>query len=433
MAGRRGQSQRGAPQGIPRGAKQQRSTPGTLRLLMVGLVALCLGWGVLAALGVEQHASAAANAVGSSEPLSLDAQRLYQSLADADVTVSTAYLFGQNQPFADRLRYQGDIADAAADLQTVTAASGSYSRQVAGDLATLDAGLPVYTGYVEDGETYDAVGMPAGASFLEVASEEMHLVLLPAARDVYAQENAQLAAASAQATGLPFVAIVAVVTIGLLFVLVRTQRWLSRRTHRAVNGGLFIATLAGVVALIWLVVAVAAGRSDLLTATQHGSVPAQTLAQADIGALQARGDEAMNLISRTGDQGFQGDFHQIATELDSQLSTAATGTAPVGQVRTDAAAWFGVNNHMQALDAAYNYGSETQLAIGTGPGSAATLFGRLSADLTGAIGTDQATFAANAPSGQTAFDTLEIAVIVLALTMAAGCAWGIYRRLLEYR
>ena len=417
MAGRRG----------PAG----RSTPGTLRLLLVALVVLCLGWGVLAALTVQQHASAVSGAVDSSEPLSLDAQRMYQSLADADVTVSTAYLYGASQPFADRQRYQRDIAAAAADLRLVTAASGN--GPVRADLTTLNAALPVYTGYVEDGQVYDETGLPAGGSFLQVASEEMHLTLLPAAHDVYAQENAQLTAASAQATGLPLAAVAAVGAVVVLFVLFRAQRWLAGRTHRTVNSGLFAATLAGVVALVWLVAATAAGRSDLLTATQHGSAPAQTLAQADIGALQARGDEAMNLISRTGDTGFQADFHTIAAQLDSQITAAAPGTAPVGQVRTDANAWFGANGQMQTLDAAYHYGAETQLAIGTGPGSSATVFGRLSTDLGNAIAADQATFAANAPAGKTAFETLEIAVIVLALIMAAGSSWGVSRRIAEYR
>jgi hypothetical protein len=398
---------------------------------MAALVLLCLGWGVLGALTVEQHASAAANAVNASEPLSLDAQRLYQSLADADVTVSTAYLYGSDQPYSARQRYTADIAAAATDLRTVTAASGSSGMST--ELATLNAGLPVYTGYVEDGEVYDENGMPAGGSFLQTASDEMHLVLLPAASQVYAQENAQLKAASAQATGIPLAVIAGVALCGVLFVLVRGQRWLTRRTHRTVNGGLFVATLAGVVALVWLVAAMAAGRSDLLTATQHGSAPAQTLAQADIGALQARGDEAMNLISRTGDQGFAADFQTIAAQLDSQLSAAGAGTAPVGQARTVAAAWFTVNDHMQTLDAAYDYGAETQLAIGTGPDSTGTLFSHLSGDLTSAIVTDQATFTANAPAGKTTFQTLEIAVIVLALIMAAGCALGLNRRIAEYR
>jgi hypothetical protein len=66
------------------------TTPGKLWLVRAGLVVLCLAWGVLATLMVSQHASAAHDVSASDETLSLDAQQIYQSLADADVTVSTA-------------------------------------------------------------------------------------------------------------------------------------------------------------------------------------------------------------------------------------------------------------------------------------------------------------------------------------------------------
>ena len=42
-------------------------------------------------------------------------------------------------------------------------------------------------------------------------------------------------------------------------------------------------------------------------------------------------------------------------------------------------------------------------------------------------------FAANAASGADAFTGLEAGIIVLALVMAVGCAWGLSRRLAEYR
>jgi hypothetical protein len=195
------------------------TTPGKLRLIQAALVVMCLAWGVLAALTVSQHASAAGNVASRSEPISLDARQLYQSLADADVTVSTAYLYGTSEPLADQQRYQRDIAVAAADLKAVTAASGTSS--IAASLSTLSAALPVYTGYVQDAETYNSLGYPAGGSYIEVATEEMHLTLLPAARSVYTQENAQLTRASAQATGLPFAVIAIVAGLVAAFFLYR--------------------------------------------------------------------------------------------------------------------------------------------------------------------------------------------------------------------
>jgi hypothetical protein len=412
------------------------TTPGKLWLVRAGLVVLCLAWGVLATLMVSQHASAAHDVSASDETLSLDAQQIYQSLADADVTVSTAYLYGRVGPFADRQRYLHDIAVASADLKAATAASGNSS--IGASLSTLSAGLPVYTGYVEDGQIYNSLGYAAGSSFIEVASEEMHLTLLPAARIVYVQENAQLTAASAQATGLPLAVIVLVTGLAVCFILYRAQRWLSRRTHRTINVGLFLATLASVAALIWLVVALAGGRSDLLQATSHGSTPAQTLAQADITALQARGDETLNLISRTGDANFQKDFSTAQSKLSTLLSSAsaqsaAGGQQPIAAAGHAATAWFTVNQRAQQLDKALDYGAETQLVIGSSPGSAGTLFGQLETNLGTAINADQAVFASNAAAGADAFNGLEAGVIVLALLMAVGCAWGLTVRLVEYR
>jgi hypothetical protein len=416
--------------GFPRAS----TTPGKVRLIRVGLVLACLAWGALAALMVNQHASAAGEAAATSEPLSLAAQQMYQSLADADVTASTGYLYGRTPPFAYRQRYQRDIAAASADLKAVTAASGGPSGAIGASLSTLSADLPVYTGYVEDGQTYNSLGYPAGGSFLEVASEQMHLTLLPAARDVYAYENARLAAASARATGLPLAVVTLAAGIAVGLFLFRSQRWLSRRTHRTFNVGLLLASAAAAVALIWIAVALLGGRSDLLRATGHGSMPAETLAQADIAALQARGDETLNLISRTGDTDFQSDFRtaqeRLSTLLTSAESQSAAGAVTsVTAARQDAGSWFAVNQQAQKLDKALDYGAETRLVIGSGQ----TLFGHLEADLDAAIRADQAVFADRAAAGSGAFTGLAPGIAVLALAMAAGCAWGLSRRLAEYR
>jgi hypothetical protein len=385
---------------------------------------------------VSQHASAAGEATATSEPLSLAAQQMYQSLADADVTASTGYLYGRTPPFAYRQRYQRDIAAASADLKAVTAAGGGSA--IGASLSTLSADLPVYTGYVEDGQTYNSLGYPAGGSFLEVASEEMHLTLLPAARDVYAYENARLAAASAQATGLPLAVVTLAGGLAVGFVLYRSQRWLSRRTQRTLNVGLLLASAAGAVALIWMAVALLGGRADLLRAIGHGSTPAETLAQADIAALQARGDETLNLISRTGDTDFQADFRAAQEQLSTLLSSAegrsaASAAGSVTAARREASSWFAINQQAQKLDQAHDYGAETQLVIGRGTGSAGTLFARLEADLDAAIHADQAVFADSAAAGSGAFTGLVAGVAVLALAMAADCAWGLSRRLAEYR
>jgi hypothetical protein len=78
-------------------------------------------------------------------------------------------------------------------------------------------------------------------------------------------------------------------------------------------------------------------------------------------------------------------------------------------------------------------GAETRLVIGSGPGAAGTLFGRLEADLDAAIHAGRAAFAGSAAAGSDAFTGLEAGIVVLALIMATGSAWGLSRRLAEYR
>ncbi len=419
-------------------------TPAILRSLLIGLVAAALAWGVLAAWTVDQHASAAAQVVGASEPLTLASKGMYQSLSDADVTATTAYLTGPNWPLAVRQRYEADIARAGADLASLRDSGATASAQAAADLATISAGLPAYTNYVGEAKTYSSLGYPLpGGSLMQVASEEMHLRLLPAASALYAQESASLGSVGGQATGLPWMIVVLVLAAAIAFALLRTQQWLRRRTHRTVNYGLSWATLAVIAILAWLAIAFTSARSDLENGLQHGSTPAEQLAQAGISAQQARGDEVLNLISRTGSTSFQADFAARRAKIGpgpGTLLTSAAAESPSGQgaaavaaAQRDARSWYSATETVFRLDLAANYAAERTLVIGSQPGSSAAQFGKLEADLRRAIAADQVTFRAGATSGSGAFGGLEFGVILAALVIAGGSAWGLSRRLAEYR
>ncbi|MGH3397600.1 MAG: hypothetical protein ACRDPO_23190, partial [Streptosporangiaceae bacterium] len=245
------------------------------------------------------------------------------------------------------------------------------------------------------------------------------------------------------ATGLPWIVVVLALALAIGFVLLRTQRWVSGRTHRIVNYGLLGATVVLVAGAVWLVAAFGVAWADLSKGVGHGSAPAKTLAQADIAAAQARGDEVLNLISRSGDTSFEQDFAKVRGELGpgpgTLLTTAATtssgepGAPWVAAAGRDARTWYGVNQHLYSLDLAANYAKETQLVVQSAPGSSAPEFSSLERDLGRAITADQVIFSRGATAGRDAFGGLEAGVIVAALLMAAGCAWGLSRRLAEYR
>ncbi len=416
--------------------------PVKLWMLSAGLVLLSLAWGVLGGWIVSQHASAASDVVHVDEPLALAAQQMYESISDADVTATTTFLSGPEPPLASLQRYRADVARAAADLARLkNAADGNQPLTAA--LAAFSAGLPVYTGYVAQAQTEYALGYPlTGGSFMQVASEEAHLVLLPAARTIYTLQDAALTAASSQATGVPLVIVAGVLAVVTGFALYRTQRWLTRRTHRVFNYGLVMASAALIVSVVWLLVTFAVARSDLAQGIGHGSRPAGTLAQASIDVQQARGDEILNLISRSGDTSFEQNFRSVRDQIGPGTGTllavaaAASRGQAVPQVTAaarDAASWYSANEQVYRLDLAAAYAAETKLVIGTGPGSSAAGYTQVESDISRAIADDLSTFQSSATAGASAFGPVEGVVIVVALLMASGCAWGLGRRLGEYR
>src|SRR5215472_13473235 len=105
------------------------TSPARLRLLLALLILLSLAWGVLAALTADQHASAAADVVAVSEPLSLDAEQIYRSLSDADAIAASAFLSGGLEPAADLQRYNADLAQAAIRIEAASALLGASAAR----------------------------------------------------------------------------------------------------------------------------------------------------------------------------------------------------------------------------------------------------------------------------------------------------------------
>ncbi|MGH3238384.1 MAG: hypothetical protein ACRDOH_35020, partial [Streptosporangiaceae bacterium] len=357
---------------------------------------------------------------------------------------------GGLEPAAARQRYQADIAQAAIRIEAASALVGSSAARtqmpghlakqtstagsaVGDDLATLSGQLPVYTDEVGTARADNRLGLPLGAAYLREASALLRGTLLPAASDIYGRESALLTSASAQATGLPLIVVAVVAGLGIGYVLYRSSRWLAQHTHRMVNYGLLLAALVGLVSLVWLAGAFAVGRADLLHAQQQGSAPAQAFARADVAALQAHADESLTLIDNSGDDSYQQDFlaqQKLLGPGPGTLLGAVQGEAGGGSAVSDAQAWYQAHAALRRLDDGGHHAAAVQSAL---TGDAATKFGLLSATLSDGIDAHQAVFASRARGGREAFTGLAVGMIVASLVMAAGCAWGLSRRLAEYR
>ena len=424
-------------------SRRALNTPTALRALLAGLVLLSLAWGAFGGWVATEHSSAADSLVSADERLSLDARQMYQSIGDADATITAAFLASPRPPLGQLQRYQSDLATAHRDLSGLQAAGGSQADASA--LARLGAGLSAYSGYVAETTAEYAMGYPlTGGSFLQDASGEAHLVLLPAANTVFTQENDALSAASGQATELPTMLAALVLALVTAFVLYRAQRWLTRRTNRVLSPGLVLASLLLVISVIWVAAGFLTARSDLDGGIAHGSGPVQNLALASIGVQQIRGDAVLNVISRSGSTSFQTDFlatsKRVGPGNGSLLGDAAAaqqaggqGAALVAAAQRDATAWYSANDQVYLLNSKANYAAERGLIVGSGAGSTATAYTALEGDITSAIRADQGVFDSAATEGANALDPLAGVVIATSLLMAAGCAWAVSRRLAEYR
>jgi hypothetical protein len=426
-----------------RARRVRLQTPGKLRVLLVGLVLLSLAWGALGGWVTTQHSSAADGLVRVNERLTLDSRHMYQAIADADATITAAFLASPTPPLAQLQRFEADLATAHDDLSLLQAAGGTPAEDTA--LASLGGGLSAYSGYVGEATAEYAMGYPlTGGSFLQVASEKAHLVLLPAANTVFTQENAALDAANSQATGLPTMIAALLLAAVTGYVLYRAQRWLTRRTNRVLSPGLVLASLLLVTSVIWLAAGFLSARSNLDSAVAHGSGPAQELALASIGVQQIRGDSVLNVISRSGSASFQDDFLATSKKTGPGLGTwlgdaaaaqqaGGPGMALVATAERDASAWYSANDQVYRLGVAADYSGERNLVVGGGAGNTFAGYNHLEIDLDHALAADQAVFDSAATAGANALDPLEGVVIAASLLMAAGCAWAVSRRLAEYR
>lgn len=425
-----------------RGAKELflgLRTPARLRALLLASVVVSLLWGAAATWTAVQRVSAANSIVASSGPLNADARQIYQSLSDADATEANAYLSLIEPPGAIT-RIHDDTSRAEANVVAIRA--GDSNPAIQADLTTLATEIPDYMKFVGEADAYNRSGTNGagvGAAYLRDASSLARGPLLAAARDLYTKEQARLNSAYAQATGLPYLAVGGAIVFGIAAF--RGQRWLARRTNRVLNPGLVAACLIGLLSLAWLLAGFTSARSDLLAGRDHGSKPADALAQAEITALQMHSDESLTLINRDG--AYDATEQQLQTQLwptlrkelisAQSVGVGSRGEADATAAARDAQAWYSEHLNVYHANEAGNYigGPTSAVTLATQPSTAA--FEKVDAELTAAIDADQAALANHDSSGDGALGGVVAGMVVAALLMAAACIWGVGKRIGEYR
>ncbi|WAU79607.1 hypothetical protein O1Q96_07545 [Streptomyces sp. Qhu-G9] len=423
--------------------------PGRLRIIGAVLALLVVAFGAITAWEMADRSAAADDVLHSSQPLSADAADIYRSLADANTAASSGFLAGGQETKTSRDRYERDIDIAADKLVTAAANSepGSASEKTITKLNTM---LPEYKGLVERARANNRQGFPLGGAYLRYANAKMQVMLEDAER-LYTVENQRLRSDYDDATPYPWIAIgVGVLAIGGLG---WAQHRNYRRTNRVLNHGLVAATAASTVVLLWLVVGHSVARAGLNDSYDNAVRSLNTLNDARIASLKARGNENLTLVARGAEtvklgtgpdaevvDAFDHDFKLQMKLLTTKLAAAegladnSAGTKPVEAATANMKVWKERHTEAREQDNLGNYQGALDRVIGSNDKKpTGECFDKVDLALDDAIKHEQAEFKQAAGDGRGAMNGLVVGAAVLAVLAAAGALLGIGRRLSEYR
>jgi hypothetical protein len=429
----------GRPRQLVQMLRVGSTTPERLRRVAATLVLGCLLTAVVSVLGGLAHTQAVQESGTRIAVLSADAAELYRSLADADATATRGYVSGGLEPAAVRARYDDDIARAADRL--VQAASRLPAADPAAvPVSTIGVQLPVYAGLMESARTYNRQGLPLGQSYLDSASRLMRSTILPAAEELRRMQTVALETAYQRGGAIPFAVLLigAAVLAGVIDHAVLERR----RTNKVINTGLAAAGAALVAALLWWVVAVVVAGDRLDGARQHSDT-AIALDDARAAVLQARSNESLVLVARSGggssEQGFTAQVQHVLGPagqgglLADAVRSEPDSTVRVQAIRTALENWQTAHRHVRELDDGGQYQQAVASVTGADPASSGAAFERLDAALGSAIDIEQGAFTVADGRAGSALTGLTTGPAVLAVLAAGLVTVGIGRRVGEYR
>jgi hypothetical protein len=416
----------GTPGLFRRWGNLRRTSPGRLQLLLAVLVALGVLTGLLAGLTAAETRSGTGDLGDRAQPLLVQAEAIYEGLADADTTAAQAFLAGGLEPAALTNRYNEKIAKATTAL-TEAARLAPADSEAAAAIHEIANGVARYTALVATARADNRQGLPVGSSYLSAASTLNRETLLPQAQSLFAIAQQQVRDGYGNAKSLWWVTLFAVVILALLATLVLVQRYLSRTTHRTFNVPLMAATVVTVLLGLATLGILKSQQFHLGDAEDAGSTPIAQLAEARILALQERGDEALTLALH----GSSDEPEKRWAAADPQLAAALGNEFLPGDTGEAYKAYAAAHQQIRKLDAVDgNYDAAVALAIGT---ATTATFEQVTNDIGTALDERKQTFDTEIKSASTGLTALMILGPLAALVICALAYVGIRARLEEYR
>jgi hypothetical protein len=413
---------------LRRVAGLRRTSPGRLQLILAGLVVLGVLAGLVAGLTARSARAGTDDLGNRAQPLLVQAETIYSSLADADTTAAQAFLAGGLEPVALTRRYEDDLNRATAALTAAARLTpdGSKSAQA---VATLSSGVAQYSALVATARADNRQGLPVGSSYLSAASQLNRDTLLVQAKGLFGIAQREVSDGYGNARSILWVVLFTLLIVALLAGLIVAQHYLSRATHRTFNMPLVAATGLTVLLALGAAGVLISQNVHLHRAAEQGSTPAADLAEARILALQERGDEALELAAHGSGSIYETDFVNASRQL-----TAANGPLANEFLANEAViahrAYLDQHKQVRQLDDGGDYDGAVKVAIGP---EATKTFDTVTTDIGKSLEERKAAFTDEIDIAGNGLGLLTLLGPLVALAVCALAFVGIRARLEEYR
>jgi hypothetical protein len=388
--------------------------PRLLNRLQVAAVAVCLVFGVLAAMLQFLGWQANGRAADNTEQL-VRVQEIQSSLLRADALATNAFLVGGLEPAEQRAEYDAALDDVLRGI-TDAAEAQPADREA---LAALNSEVAAYASAIAQARDNNRQGFPIGSEYLQEAGRDLRAEALPIIEELVSanSERAEDEMSGQHPIWLFWVGIVALA--GLWWI----NRQIAKRFHRRFNVGLAGAAIA-IAVLTLLAVFLAQDQSGDNDALVDGSYQdAADGAAVRTLANDAKANESLLLVKRGSGQ----EFEDAWLEASGQIEGLASGDTLEAWGR-----YVPLHEEIVALDASGDWnGAVAAATTRADEGASAALD---AVDSSAQADADQAAEQTTDTlrSGRAYALVLTVATLLMGLVAAVLCAWGINQRRKEY-
>ncbi|MCC6437577.1 MAG: hypothetical protein IT196_21285 [Acidimicrobiales bacterium] len=413
--------------GAANAARTGRSTPARMRAMQGVLAVAAVLLGLALVLGANGRAASIDRAERAAG-LVVAGQELRAAIGRADAASVGAFLAGGVDQPEQRARYSAAMDDAAVALANAgRVADEEPTRQAIRDLGRL---LIDYSGLIETARADNRQQLPLGAAYLRSAQQLVRddiTTQLDALRD---SADGSFRDQVGPLTGGPGIAVgVLAVTVLALFAL--AGRWMAARTRRLLNPGLVAAGAILGAGLLWALNATAGSATEGAAAVRNGYDQLSALSAIRADAYTQQASATFALIDRGARDSFNAQAETAAQNVQARLDafddrSELPNLWDVYLERSRAAAELDASGGYDLARAALN-------APSTQPDSVAAGFQAFDDSVSGRVESAFNTLSFDLLDAKAPVDRVRIAGLIIGVVAAATAAWGIQRRINDYR